>query len=333
MASIKDIARLAGCATSTVSRVLNYPDFVATETRKRVQNAIEQLDYKPSLVAQGLRGRAGRLIGLAVPTGMPGAFGKVIQHALDAAYKHGYNLLLANTDDDPDREEYFIRDFLRRNISGIIFSRVSDDSKILRKIVKQNIPVVVIDRAFEHESVSNIILDNQAAGTLAGKHLLALGHKKIGCIMGPAKIALCRERLAGFRCALEDQGVPLQESCVVEGDFNLESGIVGMKKLLDRGAACTAVWAMNDWMAIGAMRVLQERGVNVPDQVSIAGMDDTEITLVSNPPLTSIHQPFAELVDKAVELLISQIGSRETLMKTVILTPKLIIRGSTSRCP
>ena len=131
----------------------------------------------PSLTARGLRAKQQRLLGLAVPSGVSGAFAQIVQYALNATYKHGYNLLLANTDEDPDREEYFISDFLRRNISGIIFSRVSDDSKILKKIVSQHIPVVVIDRALEHENVSNVILDNPAAGYLAGKHLLGLGHK------------------------------------------------------------------------------------------------------------------------------------------------------------
>jgi LacI family transcriptional regulator len=285
----------------------------------------------PSLTAQGLRAKQQRLLGLAVPSGVSGAFAQIIQYALNATYKHGYNLLLANTDEDPDREEYFISDFLRRNISGIIFSRVSDDSKILKKIVSQNIPVVVIDRALEHENVSNVILDNQAAGYLAGKHLLGLGHRTIGCITGPPRISLCRERLTGFRCAFEEEGVPLEESHIVQGDFKIESGAAGMLELDERGVACTAVWAMNDWMALGAIRFLQQRGVRVPEEFSVAGMDDTEIAVVSNPPLTSVHYPFDELVEKAVDLILSQIGNREIRTEMVKLAPRVEARGSTAR--
>jgi LacI family transcriptional regulator len=333
LAAIKDIAKLAGCATSTVSRVLNNRDAVAPATRQRVQDAIQQLDYRPSLTAQGLRAKQQRLIGLAVPSGISGAFAQIVQCALNATYKHGYNLLLANTDEDPDREEYFISDFLRWNISGIIFSRVSDDSKILKKLVRRNIPVVVIDRALEHENVSNVILDNPAAGYMAGKHLLGLGHRRIGCITGPANIALCRERLSGFRRALEEEAVPLDESHIVQGDFRIESGTTGMRELTERGIACTAAWAMNDWMALGAMRFLQQRGLRVPDDFSIAGMDDTEIAVVSSPPLTSVHYPFDELVEKAVELILSQIGGRKCRTEIVVLAPRVEIRGSTAVCP
>ena len=330
MASIKDIAKLAGCTPSTVSRVINNRDAVAPATRQRVQDAIRSLDYKPSLTAQGLRARQERLIGLAVPSEVSGAFAQIVQCALNATYKHGYNLLLANSDEDPAREEYFVSDFLRRNISGIIFSRVSDDSNILKKIVKQRIPVVIIDRALDRESVSNVILDNHAAGYLAGKHLLGLKHRSIGCITGPLNISLCRERLAGFRRALEEEGVGLSEACVVQGDFKTESGSVGMCELAKRGVECTAVWAMNDWMALGAMRHLQKTSIRVPDDFSVIGMDDTEIAAYSSPPLTSIHYPFNQLVEKAVELIVKQIGNRKICAETVVLAPTIVVRGSTA---
>jgi LacI family transcriptional regulator len=333
MASIKDIARLSGCATSTVSRVLNNRDHVAPETRKRIQDAIRRLDYKPSLTAQSLRAKRGRLIGLAIPSAVSGAFAQVIQHALDITHAHGYNLVLANTHEDPDREESLIGDFLRRNIGGIIFSRVSDDSKILKKIVRLNIPVVVIDRALEHEKVSNVVLDNRAAGRLAGAHLAGLGHRKIACIMGPRNIGLCRERLAGFRAAIEGAGLSLPEDSVVEAEFSLESGITAVAELARRGVDYTAVWAMNDWMALGAMRAIQQGGRPVPQEVSMAGMDDTEIALASTPPLTSIHYPFGELVEKAVGLLLTQISRGGAIQEIVVLQPSLVVRGSTAHSP
>ncbi len=332
MASIKDIAKMAGCTISTVSRVLNDRDAVAPETRKKVLAAINQLDYKPSLTARGLRVKQVRLIGLAVPAASAGAFNMIIQNALDCAYKYGYNLMLVNTHEDPELEEKFIGDLLRRNTTGIILSRVSDDSRILKKIVKQKIPIVVIDRALENENVSNVVLNNHRAGYLAGKHLLEFGHKRLACITGQMKIALCRERLAGFREALREADVELTDSKMFEGDFKFESGIAGIRKLCTHGCDFTAIWAMNDWMAFGALQELQRVGVKVPEDVSVVGMDDSETAAVVSPSLTTIHYPFNELVERAFDLLLAQIDSGVMSAKTAVIEPKITIRQSSAQC-
>ncbi len=260
-----------------------------------------------------------------------GAFSLIIQNAIDSTYKHGYHLLLVNTHEDPELEESFISSLFRRNISGIVLSRVSDDSVILKKIVQHNIPIVVLDRALAHENVSNVVLDNQKAGYIAGRHLLELGHRRLACITGPMKITLCRERLAGFSQALREEGVMLDQAWVCEGDFKLESGIQGIQELCRRGCDFTGIWAMNDWMAFGALKELQSKGVKVPEQVSVVGMDDTELALAVNPPLTTIHYPLDVLVEKAFELLIAQIDRRELLAETIVLEPGLTVRQSTAR--
>jgi LacI family transcriptional regulator len=297
-----------------------------------VFEAIRQLEYRPSLTARGLRAKQDRLICLAVPMSSAGAFSRIIQHAIDSTYRHGYHLLLFNTHEDPELEENFISDLLRRNISGIVLSRVSDDSVILKKIAQHNIPIVVIDRALAHENVSNVVLDNHKAGYIAGRHLLELGHRRLACITGLMKITLCRERLAGFCQALRQEGVTLDQARIYEGDFKLESGIQGVRELCRQGRDFTGIWAMNDWMAFGVLKELQSKGVKVPEQVSVVGMDDTELALAVNPPLTTIMYPFDELVEKAIELLIAQIDSRELLTETIVLEPGLTVRQSTSRC-
>ncbi len=332
MASIRDIAESVGCSIATVSRVMNNRDAVDPETRKRVLDAIEKYDYRPNLTAQGLRSKRGRLIGIAIPTSTVGAFSVIIQYALDTAYKHDYNLVVVNTHEDPDLEENLIKDLLRRNINGIMLTRVSDESKIVKKIVKQNIPIVVIDRAFEHENVSNVVLNNYRAGCMAAEHLLELGHKRIACITGSLKITLCRERLRGFQSALSAAGVELPHSHIVEGNFLYESGISCMQKLNSAASSFTGIWAMNDLMAFGALRVLQLRGVRVPEEISVIGMDDLEIAEMVTPPLTSVHYPLKELVENAMELLIKQINTKEVLTETIVLEPSVTIRRSTARC-
>jgi LacI family transcriptional regulator len=331
MPSIKDVAKIAECSTSTVSRVINNRDAVSPQTKKRVLDAIDKLDYKPNLVAQGLRVKRGNLIGLVVPESTSHAFNVIIQYAMDAARKREYNIIIVNSHEDPDLEESFISDLLRRNINGIIFSRVSDESRIVSKIVKTDIPIVVVDRAFENEKVSNVVLDNRKAGYLAGSHLCNLGHREIACVTGPLKIALCRERLRGFRDALNEQGVTLHDNCIIEGNFIFESGIRAIQKLLHTNCNFTAVWTQNDMMGFGALKELYRMNMCVPEQVSVIGMDDLEFGNMVIPPLTSIHYPFDELVDRAMDLLINQINEGYNKTETVIIEPKLTIKESTKR--
>ena len=331
MASIKDIARVAGCSISTVSRVINDRDGVDPLTRKKVLEVIENLDYTPNLTAQGLRVKRGRLIGVAIPDSTVGTFSVVVQYALDAAYRHGFNVLLVNSHDDPGLEETLIKNLLSREINGVMLTRVSDESRIVTRIARRKIPIVVIDRAFEHENVSNVVLDNYRAGCMAAEHLLGLEHREIACITGPLKISLSRERLRGFQGTLAAAGVELPPSHIYEGNFLYPTGLQGVRTLCERGARFTALWVMNDLMGFGALRALAEAGVQVPREVSVLGMDDLEISEMVSPPLTTIHYPIKELVENAMELLISQINSMEFRSETIVLEPSLTVRGSTAR--
>jgi DNA-binding LacI/PurR family transcriptional regulator len=333
MTGIKDIAQVVGCSISTVSRVINDRDGVDPRTRKKILEVIDRMDFTPNLTARGLRVKRGRLIGVAIPTSTVGAFSVVVQYALEAASSHGYNVVLVNSHEDPDLEETLINSLLRREINGVMLTRVSDESKIVTKIVNRNIPIVVIDRAFAHEKVSNVVLDNFRAGCMAAEHLLSLQHRRIACITGPLKIGLSRERLKGFQTTLAAGGVTLPSTHIFEGNFLYDAGMRGVQALADRGASFTALWAMNDLMGFGAVRALQERGLRVPDDVSVLGMDDLEIAEMVSPPLTTIHYPIKELVEKAMELLISQISSRESRSETILLNPSLTTRRSTARCP
>jgi LacI family transcriptional regulator len=332
MPSIKDVARFVGYSTSTVSRVINQDKAVSPVTRKKILSAISELGYKPNLIAQGLRVRKGRLIGLAVPEGTIHAFSLISQYTLEAARGLGFNIIIVNTHEDPDLETRSIEDLLRRNINGIILSRVSDESKIVCDIVRQEIPIVVIDRAFEDERVSNVVLNNYTAGRLAGEHLSSLGHTRLACITGSMNIALCRDRLKGFRDALRERGGGLPEQCIFEGNFGYESGIIGAKRLV--GSGCTAIWAMNDVMAYGVLKQLHREGLAVPEDISVMGMDDSEFAEMITPSLTTVHYPLKELAEKAVAIVVDQVeaGTVLTQPQTVVLEPRLTIRESTGKC-
>lgn len=335
MVSIRDVAKHAKCSTSTVSRVLNSRDAVDKDTRQRVLNAIEELNYKPNLIATGLRVNKGNLIGVVVPDDITHSFSAVTHSSMEVARSRGFNVLFGCTKGNPKIEAAFIDDLLRRNVNGIIFSRVSDESRIMTTIQKKNIPIVIIDRTLEQEGTPHVVLDNVKAGQLAARHLGELGHRHVCCITGPLNIALCRDRLRGFKEGLKEFGIPESDIIVQEGNFKFDSGVEAVDIMLKKRRRLTAMWAMNDIMALGALRELQKQGMRVPHDISLMGMDDQDICEMVYPSLTTVHYPFDLMVDKAMTLLINHIESGEPMDSSessiTILEPSLVVRESTKR--
>jgi len=327
---MKDVAKLANVSESTVSRVINSNIPVDAETRRRVETAVQKLDYKPNLMAKGLRIKRSHLIGLVVPEIVHHTFASFIQYLEEAAVARGYNLIVGNHRDDPSLEESFIDMLVRRNVDGIIFSRVSDKSRIMKFIDKARVPVVVIDRAAEHEELASVVLDNHRAGQIAGDHLGSLGHRAIGCVTGPLRIPLSRERLAGFRDALSRFGASLPDDAVFEGDFKFESGMRGAEAILRGHPEITAIWAQNDLMAVGVLKHLLEIGREVPAGMSLVGMDDITLARMITPALTTVTQPFEQICEKAVEMLLAMKEGDQSSPGRIILEPGLVVRDSTS---
>ncbi len=331
MVSIKEVAKQAGVSISTVSRVINKSIPVNPKTRVRVEDAINTLQYRPNLVAKGLRGQSSKLIGLVVPEIRNShAFVSIIQFIEENSADHDYSVIVGNNHNNPDIEEKFIDTLIRRNVDGIIFSRVSDESKVLNTLNSAKLPVVIIDRSFHKEKYSSIVLNNVKAGQIAANHFLSLGHRHIACITGPSSIKLVRERLNGFRKELKDKQITLAKQNIFEGDFSFASGVVGVKHLLKKESNITAIWAQNDLMGVGVINELTKQGIRVPEDISVMGMDDIDIAKMTNPSLTSIRQPFYEISKSAVEILIKQIESKEIMNFNIVFEPALKVRESTS---
>jgi len=331
LASIKDVARLAGVSVSTVSRVLGGTGPVDEDTRRKVDKAIAVIDYRPNLLAQGLRSKKGNVIGLVVPESPHETFASFVEHTERACAALGYNLVVGNTSGQPDVEATFIDSLLRRHVDGIIFSRVSDRSQVLNIIEKWNTPAVTIDRAVDRENVPTIVIDNFRAGQIAAKHLISLGHLRFGVITGPQDIAISRERLKGFVSTVEQHGLTLMARNIFEGDFKFESGLAAGQAFVDRNLDITALWGENDLMAIGAMNVLLRSGLRVPGDVSVMGMDDANIARMIVPALTTVTQPFEEMCRKAVELIVAIKNGLPVDNKRIVLQPDIVVRESTGR--
>lgn len=330
MASMKDVARLSGVSVSTVSRVINNSLPVDEQTRRRVEAAIEKVNYTPNLLARGLRMRSGHLIGLVIPDLSNQTFSHLIDYGQEAAQQHGYDVIVGITNNDAEAEERFIKGLLDRNVDGVIFSRVSDRSHVLRMMDRKGVPFVVLDRSLQHEKVPTVVLDNERAGRMAAEHLLSLGHREIACITGPLDIAIVRDRFGSFREALVIGGGNLPENSVFQGDFSYQSGEQGVQKLLSTGSRFSALWALNDYMAVGALNALRAEGLRVPEDVSVMGLDNVDCSWMSRPQLTTIEQPFRQMCEEAVRILVALKAGEVPASQRVMVEPALVVRGTTT---
>lgn len=328
MPSIKDIARIAGVSVTTVSRVLADHPLVGKLTRARVQRAISATNYRPNLLAQGLRSGSGNVIGLVVPEILHETFATFIRCTERFCSELGFGLMVGNTGGSPEAERAFLDNLLRRRVDGIIFSRVSDRSRVIDCVEQSNTPVVILDRFLEHEDIPTVVLDNHLAGSIAAEHLVGLGHRSIGVVTGPLDIALCRERHRGFTAALRKHGLALPASHVFEGDFQPGSGHAAARAFLDRRMPITALWCHNDLMAVGAMNALLRYGLRIPEDLSVMGMDDIPLCELSNPTLTTVTQPFDEMCRRAVQLIVDLRGKRPLHERRIVLAPGIITRES-----
>jgi DNA-binding LacI/PurR family transcriptional regulator len=328
--SIRDVAESAGCSTSTVSRVINNRDAVDPQTRKKVLEAIDFLGYKPNLLAQGLRVKKGNLLGVVIPEDLE-PFRSMIISSISSAQQHGFNVIVGCVNNDPEIEAQIIDDLIRRHINGIIFSRVSDESRVLHKVTTKDVPIVIIDRSFEREEIPSVILDNYEVGRIAAEHFISLHHREIGCVTGSRKIELVRERFQGFEDRLKESGITLPRENIFEGDFYFQAGIDAVDYFIGRSIFPTAIWALNDEMAYGVMKGLSRNGYSVPSDVSVMGMDDIDFSEMITPSLTTIHYPIEEMAEKAVDMIVA-LQAREGLETPLVkLQPKLVVREST--CP
>lgn len=330
MVSIKDVAKLAGVSVSTVSRVINKRGKTSKETEEKVWRAIEILQYRPNLLARSLRSQKTKLLGLLVPDIDSPFFARLAKYIEEAAYQKGYNLILCNVGEDPKREKDYLEVLVQRQVEGIIFPRVSDESLLVRIPYLSKIPYVILDRTLEKEEAPTVKLDNVAAGMLAATHLLELGHRKFACITGPQKISVSRERLEGFLTTLTQAGISAENIFVVEGDFKIDGGRKGMERILDHFSPPFALFCMNDMMAFGAIQMARERGWRVPEDISVVGLDNNPLCEVFSPPLTTVAQPFDQIAKAGITLLCKLIEGKKVRKKSITVSPYLVTRQSTA---
>ncbi|HET9768903.1 MAG TPA: LacI family DNA-binding transcriptional regulator [Thermoanaerobaculia bacterium] len=339
--SIYEVARAAGISVATVSRVLNDKGPVRAETRQRVLEAVERLGYVPHSAARSLSTRRTMSIGVLLPDMHGAFFGEIVRGIDLAARAAGYHLLVSGSHSDA-AETAALLQTLHGRVDGLILMTPALGHAWLDKVLPRRVPVVLLnprgeaaagddDTAGRHDSLR---IDNRLGARLAVEHLIGLGHRSIAFVGGPADNADAAERLAGYREALEQGGLPIVPRLEMAGDFGEESGLRAGAKMAALMPHPTAIFAANDAMAIGCLAAMRERGLRVPEDVSLVGFDDVPIARYLTPALTTVQVPIAELGKQAMARLLAAVDGRPSHpeggpMHTVI-APTLAIRASTA---
>jgi LacI family transcriptional regulator len=330
MITIKDVARQAEVSITTVSHVINDTRYVSDELRTKVLQAMEDLHYRPNVLARSLRRGETKTIGLIVPDNSNPFFAEVARIIEDVGFQNGYSVILCNSDGNLEKEKAYISVLIAKQVDGVIFIAAGDQREHLHLLGQQAMPVVVADRDVRSPLADVVLVDNEKGGYDAARYLFGQGHRSIACITGPSGLTPSAERVDGYRQALLEADLAVRQELVVAGDFRSESGEHATEKLLHLQPPPTAIFACNDLMAIGALHTLRRAGRQVPGDVSVIGFDDIPLSSVVSPALTTVAQPVSELATLSAQLLISRIqnGGGDNPAKRIVLGARLVIRDS-----
>ncbi|MDH2068989.1 ribose operon transcriptional repressor RbsR [Pantoea sp. GD03673] len=326
---MKDVARLAGVSTSTVSHVINNNRFVSEGVREKVEQAIRHLNYAPSALARSLKINQTHTIGMLLTTSSNPFYAEVVRGVEESCYQRGYSLILCNTAGDEERMNRSLETLMQKRVDGLLIMCTEShlpSADILNRY--PSVPTVMMDWA-PFEGRGDIIQDNALlGGELATQHLIDSGYTRIACIAGPQDKTPARMRLEGYRNAMTKSGLEILPGYIVNGDFEFQGGYNGMVELLALETPPEAVFTSNDAMAVGVYHALYQAGIQVPQQMAVMGYDDIELARYLTPPLSTIHQPKDALGELAIDTLIHRLSEPDASQQTLVLTPELVMRGS-----
>lgn len=332
--TIFDVAREAGVSYSTVSRVVNNFPRVNPETRARVQATMEKLGYVANLQARSLAGGRSGMLGLLVYD-LESSYMTELVRGVDAEVSAlDYDLMLATTHQRRQKESTYVTRLARGLVDGLLIVLPRSLDAYLKELQTLQVPYVLIDYAAtstpQHHAVSATNFQGMQTGV---EHLLALGHRRIGFITGRLETDSARTRLAGYKAALNAYHIPIDPTLIGEGDFLEDTGYICGQQLLDLGTPPTAIVASSDTSAFGVIRAITERGLRVPDDISVMGFDDLPEASYMYPPLTTVRQPVREMGRVATRLLVEAIMTPTMTPRQVLLPTELVVRHSTAAPP
>ncbi|MBI1257019.1 MAG: substrate-binding domain-containing protein [Chloroflexi bacterium] len=329
MSAIHDVAKLAGVAPITVSRVVNNNGYVSEETRRRVEAAIQELAYIPNALGPSLRSKRTQTLALVLSDITNPFWTAVARGVEDAANLKGYHIIIGNTDESPEKEEQYLTFLMKKQADGFLVVPVSSHSQTT--LQRHRVPFVMLDRKISDDQIDSVRCDSVSGAYKLTKHLLELGHRNIAIITGRKDISTAYERVAGALLAFEESGISDRPQ-TYWGDYVQETGYKYAKQVLDAKPRPTAIFATNNFLAIGAMRALREAGVQVPKDMSVVVFDDLPSAITIDPFFTVAAQPAYEMGKQAAELLLTRLakegpeGQRE-----IVLPVEIIVRKSSGK--
>jgi LacI family transcriptional regulator len=327
--TIRQVAEAAGVSIATVSRVVNGHADVSAETRQAVERVVREHGYQAAGRRPGMAPATG-LIGVTTPLVHPGYFAQILSGVTEALYEHSLRTMLCPTRHSHERETSLLEQLVNGDADGAILVLPEESAAELRALAAHGFPFVVVDPRTEvPDGIPVVCAAHSAGATQATRHLLSLGHRRIGVIGGPQGWVATQERLRGHHAALAGAGVLPDESLVRYSNFRVDGGREQAAALLDLPDPPTAVFAFNDGMAVGVMQEAAARGLKVPGDCSVVGFDDTLEATVAVPALTTVRQPLAELGRVAVSVLLRQLGNRQFEPLRIELETRLVARNST----
>lgn len=334
--TIADIAKRAGVSKATVSRVLNErPEGVGAETRARIRQILSETGFQPSGVARGLATGRSRSVGLIIPDITNPFHPLLVRGVEDVLSRAGYSLFLCNAARDIVKEKEYVRVLLEKGVDGVILNSAESDCDCQLELIEaRGVPVVLLDRVIEGETPRvGVFVDNREGARQAADHLFSRADCRLLFLNGPADLSQSVQRLAGVVDVLQARGLPPDQLTVLHGDYSIDSGFRLTGDWLDRAGGVkppfSALFACNDLMAVGALRALKRRGIRVPDEVEVIGFDDIELAELVDPPLSTVSQPALEMGAQSAERLLRLIEAKAERPETVVLMPRLILRGTT----
>lgn len=325
--TIKDVARVAGVHSSTVSRVITGKSCISEKTTQRVLSVIEELNYTPNALARGLKTKKIKTLAMLIPDIANPFFAGLARGVEDTANKYGYNVILCNTDDCLEKEANYLRLLVEKCIEGVILATAKIRDNIIAELERTSCPYILLSRNIRGVKENSISVDDITGGYLATEYLITLGHCNIAHISGPYNTTVALDRIMGYKKALQDYGVPFQRIYLKEGDFRIKGGYQEMRQLLQLRVPPTAIFTANDLLAIGAMEAIREKGYDVPADFSIVGFDDIKIASYLSPPLTTIRQPMVKMGSLAIIKLLEKIEYKVS-HPNIMIKPELIERKS-----
>ncbi len=333
MSTMLDVAKLAGVSTATVSRVINSPETVKTETREKVTRAMKICRYKYNALARGFVTKKSNTIGLIIPTINNPVFAESTSGVQDYADQQNIQVILGNTYYRYEQEESLVQTLREKQVDGLVITTTNPRGAVIKNLTDEGFPFVLLYSTVKKGVLSAVGIDNYQGGYQATDHLVKLGHERIGMAAGNFSISdRSFHRWHGYRQCLKDHNIAYDRDLLVQSDYSLTGGRDSVKKMLSAKNPPTAVFCSNDYLALGGMKGARELGYNLPEDLSIVGFDDVQIASYVIPELTTIRQPAYEMGKLGAELL-CQCIKKQTKPVQLMLESSLIVRDSTTRAP